>query len=235
MQMILQDPYSSLNPVMRIGEIIAEPLRLRQNLSSSAVREAVGEMLRQVGLSPDDYNRFPQEFSGGQRQRVGIARALIVRPAFVLCDEPISALDVSIQAQVVNLLEDMRAEYQPAYLFVAHDLSMVRHISDRIAVMYRGEVLETAGAAEVYEHPRHPYTQALLSAVPIPNPEKSRQKLAALEASASAQESEGEAESRSRGCAFVQRCPYAKQRCREEKPQLEGSAADTGHQSACFL
>jgi oligopeptide/dipeptide ABC transporter ATP-binding protein len=226
MQMILQDPYSSLNPVMRIGEIIAEPLRLHEKgLSREDVRERVVEELQKVGMGEADYDKYPQEFSGGQRQRVGIARALIVKPDFVLCDEPISALDVSIQAQVVNLLEDMRDENHCAYLFVAHDLSMVRHISERMLVMYRGEILESAESEEVYTHPLHPYTQALIASVPVPNPEASRKKLAAVASEKVITQAEN-----STGCLFATRCPHAEKRCFEEKPALTGD----GHKVACF-
>ncbi|HRV92102.1 MAG TPA: ATP-binding cassette domain-containing protein [Anaerolineae bacterium] len=179
MQMIFQDPYASLNPRMTVGSIVSEPLEVHGLLSGKARRERVRELLDIVGLNPYYVNRYPHEFSGGQRQRIGIARALAVQPEFIVADEPISALDVSIQAQVVNLLQDLQTEFNLTYLFIAHDLSMIRYICDRVAVMYRGKIVELADTNELYEHPLHPYTKVLLSAVPIPDPdiEKTRKRL----------------------------------------------------------
>ncbi|MCB9098178.1 MAG: ABC transporter ATP-binding protein [Anaerolineales bacterium] len=179
MQMIFQDPYASLNPRMTVGSIVSEPLEVHGLLSGKARRERVRELLDIVGLNPYYVNRYPHEFSGGQRQRIGIARALAVQPEFIVADEPISALDVSIQAQVVNLLQDLQTEFNLTYLFIAHDLSMIRYICDRVAVMYRGKIVELAETNELYEHPLHPYTKVLLSAVPIPDPdiEKTRKRL----------------------------------------------------------
>jgi oligopeptide transport system ATP-binding protein len=174
MQMIFQDPYASLNPRKRVGQIVGDPLKLQKVASGADLRRQVQELLERVGLSPEHYNRFPHEFSGGQRQRIGIARALALKPKLVICDEPVSALDVSIQAQIVNLLDDLQDEYGLAYLFVAHDIGIVRHISDRIAVMHDGKIVEQGTADEVCENPRDDYTKKLLSAVPIPDPRETR-------------------------------------------------------------
>ncbi len=174
MQMIFQDPYASLNPRKRVGQIVGAPLRLQRVASGAELRHRVQELLDRVGLSPEHYNRFPHEFSGGQRQRIGIARALALRPKLVVADEPVSALDVSIRAQIVNLLDDLQDELSLTYIFVAHDIGVVRHVSDRIAVMYAGRIVEEGPADRVCEHPAHPYTKALLSAVPIPDPRESR-------------------------------------------------------------
>jgi oligopeptide transport system ATP-binding protein len=227
MQMIFQDPYASLNPRMTVGDIIGEPLVVHNILKGKARRERVQELLRVVGLNPYFVNRYPHEFSGGQRQRIGVARALAVNPDFIICDEPISALDVSIQAQIINLLEDLQAEFNLTYLFIAHDLSVVRHISDRIAVMYLGKIVELTDRAELYENPLHPYTQALLSAVPIPDPivEEQRQRIIL----------EGDVPSPVHppvGCNFSTRCPVVMDICKEQEPEFLDSG--DGHWVACF-
>jgi oligopeptide transport system ATP-binding protein len=226
-QMIFQDPYASLNPRMTVGDIVGEPLDIHGLAAGGERRERIMHLLGQVGLSPEHANRFPHEFSGGQRQRVGIARALAAGPEFLVCDEPISALDVSIQAQVVNLLQDLQAEYGLTYLFVAHDLSMIKHISRRVAVMYLGTLAEIAPVDELYTNPQHPYTQALLSAIPIPDPmvEKGRRRVILR----------GDVPSPLNpppGCKFHTRCPRAFDRCRSEVPPLL-SRGD--HFVACHL
>jgi oligopeptide transport system ATP-binding protein len=229
MQMIFQDPYASLNPRMTVGNIIGEPLEVHSIYSSKAERrERVQELLRIVGLNPYFVNRYPHEFSGGQRQRIGVARALAVNPEFIVCDEPISALDVSIQAQIINLLEDLQAEFGLTYLFIAHDLSVVRHISDRIAVMYLGKLAELSDREELYENPLHPYTQALLSAVPIPDPviEEKRQRIIL----------EGDVPSPAnppKGCNFSTRCPRVMDVCHEVDPEFKDVGG--GHWVACHL
>ncbi|MDR0377570.1 MAG: ABC transporter ATP-binding protein [Spirochaetaceae bacterium] len=232
MQIIFQDPYASLNPAMQVRDIIAEPLLLKSQRSRTRLRpedydEQVRDMLIQVGMSADDMYKYPHEFSGGQHQRISIARALVVRPEFILCDEPISALDVSIQAQVVNLLEDLQQEFGLTYLFVAHDLSMVRHISHRIAVMYKGEIVEIADAGEIYETPLHPYTRALLQSIPVPDPRCARESPPALLEG----ELPGVSEER-QGCAFFSRCPQAQEDCRIRHPVLEDGGG--GHEAACL-
>ena len=215
MQMIFQDPYASLNPRMTVGEIIKEPMIIHNIYDTDAEREArVVELLRIVGLKPDHIRRYPAEFSGGQRQRIGIARALAVDPKFIVCDEPISALDVSIQAQVVNLLKNIQKELGLSYLFIAHDLSMVKHISDRIGVMYLGHMVEMGPGNDVYHRPLHPYTTALLSAIPIPDPDVAKAKSRII--------LEGEIPSPINppaGCPFCTRCQKATERCHKEMPQ----------------
>ncbi len=227
MQMIFQDPYSSLNPRMTVAEILKEPLAIHGIASGKAALNRVHELLHLVGLSKEQASRFPHEFSGGQRQRIGIARALAVEPEFIICDEPISALDVSIQAQIINLLEKLQAEMNLTYLFIAHDISMVRHTSRRIAVMYLGKLVELADAGELAKNPLHPYTQALLSAVPIADP--------ILEASRHRIVLEGDVPSPvdpPPGCRFRTRCRLAKPCCSEAAPELREVAS--GHMVACF-
>ena len=229
MTMIFQDPYASLNPRKRVGFIIGEPLDVHNLGSSSEIKTRVQELLEVVGLNPEHYNRFPHEFSGGQRQRVGIARALAVEPSFIVCDEPISALDVSIQAQIINLLERLQERFRLTYLFIAHDLSVVKHISDRIAVMYLGKVVEVASASDLYRRARHPYTGSLLSAIPIPDPKVERQRQRLI--------LKGDIPSPVNppsGCRFRTRCFKAQQRCAEEEPPLD--VVHLGdHEAACFF
>ncbi|HOS68741.1 MAG TPA: ATP-binding cassette domain-containing protein [Bacillota bacterium] len=228
-QMIFQDPYASLNPRMTVEDIVAEPLDIHQVYKDRSERsERVIELLRLVGLNDEHAMRFPHEFSGGQRQRIGIARALALNPKFIVCDEPISALDVSIQAQVVNLLKELQDGLGLTYMFIAHDLSMVRYISDRVGVMYLGHMMELAKSDELYSNPVHPYTKALLSAIPIPNPEIQRnRKRIMLEGDVPSPINPKE------GCRFVDRCQYAIGRCREETPVFEEKAAN--HFAACHV
>jgi oligopeptide/dipeptide ABC transporter ATP-binding protein len=229
MQMIFQDPYASLNPRMTVGSTVGEPLEIHGLATTRAARdERVAELLRRVGLRPDAAQRYPHEFSGGQRQRVGIARALAVSPEFIVCDEPISALDVSIQAQIVNLLQDLQAERNLTYLFISHDLKIVQHICDRVAVMYLGRVVELAEAATLYREPRHPYTQALLSAVPVPDPSARRSRIIL----------QGDVPSPLRpppGCAFHPRCPVKDkpEACFKEVPPL--TIKKNGSLAACHV
>jgi oligopeptide transport system ATP-binding protein len=228
-QVIFQDPYSSLNPRMTVGQIIAEPLAVHGIVRGAGARAArVKDLLSRVGLLPGHARRYPHEMSGGQRQRVGIARALAMEPSLIVCDEPVSALDVSIQAQIINLLEDLQSEFGLTYLFIAHDLAVVRHISDRVAVMYLGKIAEMADRKTIYDNPRHPYTKALLSAVPIPDPE--------LEMKRERIVLGGEVPSPLNppaGCVFHPRCPIAVDRCKHEIPLLRDLSP--GHGAACHL
>ena len=225
-QAVFQDPYSSLNPRMRSADIVSEPLRNFESLSKAQGRERVSALFERVGLRPDQLLRFPHEFSGGQRQRLGIARALSVKPKLIMLDEPVSALDVSVQAQVINLLEDLQREFQVSYLFVAHDLAVVKHISHRVAVMYLGRIVELAHTKELFSRPSHPYTEALLSAVPVPDPKYQRKQIVLG----------GDVPSpinRPNGCHFHTRCPYAQERCKAEEPVLE--EITPGHSVACHF
>lgn len=226
-QIIFQDPFGSLNPRMTVGDIVGESLVIHKIVKNKKEKEKrVKELLETVGLNPGHVTRYPHEFSGGQRQRIGIARALALNPQLIICDEPVSALDVSIQAQVINLLEDLQEEFNLTYLFIAHDLSIVKHISDRVAVMYLGKIVELASTNELYENPKHPYTEALLSAVPIPDPTLNRQRIVL----------EGDVPSPfnpPKGCRFHPRCRYAETICKEKEPELID--INGGHYVACHL
>ncbi|MDT8717998.1 ATP-binding cassette domain-containing protein [Clostridium sp. 19966] len=228
MQVIFQDPYSSLNPYMNVAEIIDEPLKIHTKLTKGERVDKIEAILAKVGMKKSDMEKFPHEFSGGQRQRIGIARALSIEPDFVLCDEPVSALDVSIQAQVINMLEDLQKDMGLTYLFVAHDLSVVKHISDRIGVMYLGKLVEISNSKDIYKNPLHPYTKVLLSSIPIPDPIKAK--------SAERQILQGDLPSpmdMPKGCRFQSRCPYATEKCREIEPELK--EVERGHSVACHL
>lgn len=225
-QMIFQDPFSSLNPRMRVSEIIAEPLAIHRIGSSAQRRERVASLMERVGLSPDQLSRFPHEFSGGQRQRIGIARALAVSPKLIIADEPVSALDLSIQAQIINLLQEVKAELGLSFLFITHDLSVLRHLSDRIAIMYLGRIVETGSRDEVLTSQLHPYTEALLSAIPSIDPEKRRRRVIAR----------GELPSPLSpppGCPFHPRCPYVQEICSQVLPEL--LEKEPGHRAACHF
>jgi oligopeptide/dipeptide ABC transporter ATP-binding protein len=231
MQMIFQDPYGSLNPRRRVGSIIGDPFSIQRIARGNERKRRVQELMELVGLNPEHYNRFPAEFSGGQRQRIGVARALALRPELIVCDEPVSALDVSIQAQIINLLADLQDELGLTYVFIAHDLSVVRHVSDRVAVMYLGRVVEVADARDLYTHPRHPYTKALLSAVPVADPDQADERERIV--------LPGDVPSPINppsGCRFHPRCPKAQPRCQVEDPVLTIKFTDpASHLAACHF
>jgi oligopeptide/dipeptide ABC transporter ATP-binding protein len=230
-QMIFQDPYGSLNPRRRVGSIVGDPFAIHGIAEGRDRRRRVQELMELVGLNPEHYNRYPSEFSGGQRQRIGVARALALRPKLIVCDEPVSALDVSIQAQVINLLDDLQDEFGLTYVFISHDLSVVRHVSDRVAVMYLGRIVEQAPTEQLYEHPRHPYTAALLSAVSVADPDLADRRERILLS--------GDVPSPiapPAGCRFHPRCPKAQDRCSVEDPALEVRDADPAtHLTACHF
>ncbi|AXH96317.1 ABC transporter ATP-binding protein [Ornithinimicrobium avium] len=230
-QIIFQDPYGSLNPRRRVGSIIADPFVIHRLGSGQEIRRKVQDLMELVGLNPEHYNRFPAEFSGGQRQRIGVARALALRPRLVVCDEPVSALDVSIQAQIINLLVDLQDDLGLTYLFITHDLSVVRHVSDRIAVMYLGQIVEVAPTEELFASTRHPYTRSLLSAVPVPDPDRadSRERIVLTGDLPSPTDPPS-------GCRFHTRCPKARPECALSQPPLEPTFDDAeDHRAACFF
>ena len=231
MQVIFQDPYGSLNPKRRVGSIIGDPFAIHDVASGADRKRRVQELMELVGLNPEHFNRFPAEFSGGQRQRIGVARALALKPKLIICDEPVSALDVSIQAQIINLLSDLQDQLNLTYLFIAHDLSVVRHVSDRVALMYLGKVVELAPVEDVYQKPRHPYANALLSAVPVPDPRSAGQRERIILV--------GDVPSPVNppsGCRFHPRCPKARDRCVSEEPELSARLGDSAeHVTACHF
>ena len=226
MQMVFQDPFASLNPRIKVGSIVGEGLKIHRLAKAQEQKGMVIELLRRVGLSENAYGRYPHEFSGGQRQRIGIARALAVGPRFIVADEPVSALDVSIQAQIINLLQDLQEELGLAYLFISHDLRVVQHVSHQVAIMYLGKIVELAPSKDLYAHPCHPYTRALLSAIPVPDPRRSQERIALA----------GDVPSPINppsGCAFHPRCPFAEERCRREEPPLRAGSRE--HAVACHI
>ena len=228
MQMIFQDPFSSLNPRMTIGQMLIEVLLVHKVVPRKEVKKKIYELLDIVGLSNDYFNRYPHEFSGGQRQRIGIARALAVNPKVIICDEPVSALDVSIQSQIINLLKDLQTEFGLTYLFIAHDLSVVEYISDRVAVMYLGKIVEIADSDELYRNPKHPYTKALMSAIPLPELSRKNERILLKG------DLPGPLDMPS-GCSFHPRCPEAMERCRSVEPELKPLCEDGRHQVSCLL
>jgi oligopeptide transport system ATP-binding protein len=227
MAMIFQDPYASLDPRQTVGDIIGEPIDVHGLAKGKERQDRIRELLRVVGMNPRFADRYPHEFSGGQRQRIGIARALAVEPTFIVCDEPISALDVSIQAQIINLLENLQSKFKLTYLFIAHDLSVVKHISNRVAVMYLGKIMELAPGQQLYRRPRHPYTGSLLSAIPIPDPKVELQRKRLI-----LQGDVASPVNPPSGCRFRTRCPRAREHCAEEIPPLESFGSE--HKAACF-
>ena len=228
-QMVFQDPFSSLNPRRRVGSIIADPLVIHGAVPHDGLRKRVQELMELVGLNPEHYNRFPADFSGGQRQRIGIARALGLHPKLLICDEPVSALDVSIQAQVLNLLSDLQADFGLTYLFIAHDLEVVRHVSDRVAVMYLGKIVEIASTSALYKAARHPYTAALLSAAWVPDPDQASRDQIVLTGDVPSPVAPPA------GCRFHTRCPWARERCSVEEPLLTASPGDPAHLTDCHF